>query len=297
MMISKILLMIFAVTLLFVQISAAAESDPVIAKAGDYVLKMSDLNRLISYYPADKQKYLQDDPARKVTLIKRMLEVRIIASIAKNEGFDKNQEIREQLEYMVDDFLSREYLGKIVSKDVTVSDHDIKQFYEANKDKFKVPEEVRARHILVHVSHNATDEERKKAKEKIGELRERLIKGEDFAKLASEYSDDPGTKKRGGDTDYFARGKMVKPFENAAFSLKPGEISDIVETKFGYHIIKVEDRREARTMSLDEAKASISAKLRNDIINSKAEQFIRDATKKAGMEIFEDRITEKAQGQ
>lgn len=292
---SKFLLVIFAISFLFVQISTAVENDPVIAKAGDNVLKMSDLNRLISYYPADRQKYLQDNPAQKITLIKRMLEVRIIASLAKKERFDKNPEIMEQLGYIVDDFISKEYLDKVLAKDVRVSDEDVKQYYEANKGKFKAPEQVRARHILVHVSSKATDEDRKKAKEKIRELRERLNKGEDFAKLASEYSDDPGTKRRGGDTDYFARGRMVKPFEEAAFSLKPGEISDIVETKFGYHIIKVEDHKEARTMGFEEVKVTISDQLKNEQINSKAADFIRNACSKAGMEIFEDKITGKTQ--
>jgi peptidyl-prolyl cis-trans isomerase C len=288
---SKIFSVIFAVTFLFVQISAAGENDPIIARAGDYVLKMSDLNRLISYFPAERQKYLQDNPSQKVTLIKRMLEVRIIASIAKKEEFDRNPGIREQLEYMTDDFIAREYLGKTVAKNVAVSDEDVKQYYEANKDKFKVPEQIRARHILVKVSPKATDAEKKQAKEKIEELRERLHKGEDFAKLASQYSDDLGTKKRGGDTDYFGRGKMVKPFEDAAFSLKPGEISDTVETRFGYHVIKVEDRKEARTMGLEEVRATISDNIRNDRLNSKAEEFVRNASAKAGMEIFEEKIT------
>jgi peptidyl-prolyl cis-trans isomerase C len=293
---SRFFLVILAVTFLFVQISAAEETDPVLAKAGDFVIKMSDLNRLISYYPAERQKYLQDHPAQNITLVKRMIEVKIIAALARKEGFDKDPEFREELQYMIDDFTSTQYLGKALGKDITVSDADIKQYYDANKDKFKVPEQVRARHILIKVSAKATDEDKKKAKEKISELRQRAEKGEDFAKLASEYSDDPGTKKRGGDTDYFARGKMIKPFENAAFSLKPGTISDIVETKFGYHIIKVEDHKESRTMGLEEARESIRDNLKNELASSKTNQFILNANEKAGMEIFEDRITGKAQG-
>jgi peptidyl-prolyl cis-trans isomerase C len=225
-----------------------------------------------------------------------MIEVKIMAALARKEGFDKIPEIKEQLQYMMDDFTAQEYLQKSLAKDITIDDQNIKQYYEANKDKFKVPEQIRARHILVKVSSKSSEEDKKKAKVKIEELRERLVKGEDFAKLAKEYSDDPGTKKKGGDTDFFSRGKMVKPFEDAAFSLKPGAISDIVETKFGYHIIKVEDRKEARTMSLDETKESIGQYLKDELANSKSAQFIHDATEKAGMEIFEDRITGKAQG-
>ncbi len=293
---SKFFLVIFAATFLFVQISAAEETDPVLAKAGDFVIKMSDLNRLISYYPAERQKSLQDNPAQKITLVKRMIEVKIMAALARKEGFDKDPEFKEQLQYMIDDFTATHYLGKALAKDITVSDADIKQYYDANKEKFKVPEQVRARHILIKVSAKATDEEKKKAKEKINELRQRAEKGEDFAKLASEYSDDLGTKKRGGDTDYFARGKMVKPFENAAFSLKPGAISDIVETKFGYHIIKVEDHKEARTMGLEEVKASIRDYLKNELKIPRQVEFVLTAKEKAGVEIFEDRITGKAQG-
>jgi peptidyl-prolyl cis-trans isomerase C len=295
MMMSKILPVIFAAAFLFVQISAAAENDPVIARAGDYVIKKSDMERIIGYYSPDRQKYLQDNPAQKVTLIRRVLEVRIISSLAKQEGFDKKPDIKEQLEYTMDDFIAKEYLNKAVAKDIKVSDEDVRLYYEANKEKFKAPEQVRVRHILVHVSSKASDEEKKKAKEKIMALHERAIKGEDFAKLASEYSDDLGTKKKGGDTDYFAKGKMVKPFEEAAFSLKPGQISGVVETKFGYHIIKAEDHREARTMGLEEVKAAIRDHLRNEQINSKAAAFIQNASSKAGMEIYEDKITGTAQ--
>lgn len=295
-MMSKIIPVIFAVTFLFVQISAAADNDPVIARAGDYVIKRSDMERIISYYSPDRQKYLQDNPVQKVTLIKRMLEVKIISSLAKEEGFDKKPDIKEQLEYTMDDFISKEYLNRVVAKDINVSDEDVRQYYEANKEKFKTPEQVRVRHILVHVSSKASDEDKKKAKEKIMVLRERVIKGEDFAKLASEYSDDPGTKKKGGDTDYFARGKMVKPFEAAAFSLKPGEISDIVETKFGYHIIKVEDHKGARTMGLEEVKSAIRDHLRTEQTNSRAAAFLKNASSKAGMEIYEDKITGTVQG-
>ncbi|MDA8105533.1 MAG: peptidylprolyl isomerase [Nitrospiraceae bacterium] len=293
---SRFFLTLFAVTLLFVQISTAEESDPVLAKAGEYVIKLSDLNRIISYYPADKQEYLRNNPEQKATLIKRLLEVKIIADVAKKEGFDKRPDIREQLDYMDNDFTSREYLAQVVTKNITVSDRDILDYYTANKEKFAVPEQVRARHILVKVSPKATDEEKKKAREKIEALRERALKGEDFAALAEEYTDDPGTKKRGGDTGYFSRGKMVKPFEEAAFSLKPGEISNIVETRFGYHIIKVEDHKAAGTMSLDEAKKSIEEYLVSELKNKKALEFIQKVEEKAKMEIYQDKITGTSPG-
>jgi peptidyl-prolyl cis-trans isomerase C len=208
----------------------------VIAEAGDYVIKQSDLDRQISYLTPDKQKHLRENPQQLVTLIKRTMQIKIISGLARGEGLEKQNDVSERLQYMVDDFLSREYISKVVVRDITVTDEDIEH------------EQVKARHILIKVSPDASDVEKKKALEKARDILKKAKEGEDFAKLAETYSDDPGSRQRGGDLGFFGRGRMVKPFEDSAFSLKPGEMSEIVETRFGYHIVKVEDNnhRECR---------------------------------------------------
>jgi len=143
---------------------------------------------------------------------------------------------------------------------VTLTDEEIKEYYEYNIDAFKVPRKVKARHILFKVGKDAPEEEINKVKERAAKVLEEAKKGEDFAALAKKYSEGP-TAKDGGDLGYFSEGQMVKPFEEAAFKLKKGEISGLVRTDFGFHIIKVEDVQPARTKSFEEVRKQISENL------------------------------------
>jgi peptidyl-prolyl cis-trans isomerase C len=268
----------------------AGDEDPVIAEAGDYVIKQSDLDRQISYLTPDKQKHLRENPQQLVTLIKRTMQIKIISGLARGEGLEKQSDVSERLQYMVDDFLSREYISKVVVRDITVTDEDIEQYYRLNKEKFLVPEQVKARHILIRVSPDESDEEKNKALEKARDILKKAKEGEDFAKLAEKYSDDLGSRQRGGDLGFFDRGRMVKPFEDAAFSLKPGEMSEIVETRFGYHIIKVEDYHESRSRKIEEVKDIIKKQLKDELTRAKATEFIKITTESAGLKIHADRI-------
>jgi peptidyl-prolyl cis-trans isomerase D len=143
---------------------------------------------------------------------------------------------------------------------VEIKDDEIEEYYEYNMDTFQQPKKVKARHILFKLSQDAAGAEEKKVKEKATEVLEEARKGNDFATLAKKYSEGP-TKSSGGDLGYFTAGRMVKPFEETAFKMKKGEISDLVRTRFGYHIIKVEDVKEARTKALDEVRDQISKTL------------------------------------
>lgn len=118
----------------------------------------------------------------------------------------------------------------------------VRAFYDEHPERFKQPERVRARHLLIRVASDASEEDVAKARERAEAGLARIRGGEDFAAVASELSEDPGSKDRGGDLGFFTRGQMVPPFEEAAFALQVGEVSDVVETPFGFHIIKVEER-------------------------------------------------------
>ena len=147
----------------------------------------------------------------------------------------------------------------VFTKLVKLTNDDVKKYYEEHKDRFTEPEKVQARHILIRPDKNMKDKEAaKKAARKLAEsLLEKIRGGANFATLAKRYSADPGSARKGGDLGWFPRGVMMKPFEDAAFALKTGEISDIVETPFGYHIIKLEDRKPARIKPLPKAKPLI----------------------------------------
>lgn len=148
-----------------------------------------------------------------------------------------------------------------------VTEEDAKKFYDENAPQFSSPEQVRASHILIKA--DMKDEAAKaEAKKKIDGILEKARAGEDFAALAKEHSEDPGSKDKGGEYT-FERGKMVKPFEDTAFSLEVGKISDPVETTFGYHIIKLSEKIPAKTTGFDEVKE----RLIKDLASRKMNQF------------------------
>jgi len=134
-----------------------------------------------------------------------------------------------------------------------VSEKESRIFFENNPQYFKKPEEVKASHILIQVAPDASDEEKLAARKKIEDIQIKMEAGDDFADLARQYSEGPSST-NGGDLGYFDRKKMVKPFSDAAFELKPGQVSDIVETRFGFHLIKVYDKKDKSTYVFEDIK-------------------------------------------
>jgi len=153
---------------------------------------------------------------------------------------------------------------------VEVNDAEAKAYYDENKEDFNTPEQVRASHILIKVSPTATPEDKMAAKAKIDGLLKQVKAGGDFAALARENSEDPSAKVNSGDLSFFDRSAMVKEFADAAFAMKVGQVSNAVETQFGYHIIKVTDRKEGGLKSFDKVKTDIVKQLQD---KKKSETF------------------------
>jgi len=180
---------------------------------------------------------------------------------------------------------------------VNVSDDEIKKFYNDNPSKFEQPEMVRASHILLSTRDMTTNEElsaeKKAAKHKLAEdLLKRARAGEDFAKLAKDFSEDPGSKDNGGEYK-FPRGQMVAEFETVAFSLKTNEISDIVTTKFGYHIIKLSEKIPAQKVELTKASPQIKEYLGGQELRKLAPDYFAKLKKDAGVEILDEKLKPK----
>jgi peptidyl-prolyl cis-trans isomerase D len=196
-----------------------------------------------------------------------------------NVGEPKEEEIKayydmHKEEFRVPEKIKISYL-KFSPEDfgnkLSVSPEEIDEYYKNFSEEFWEPRKVHARHILINVNQGAKDEDKKEAKKKAEEVLSLIKGGKPFELMALMYSQDQATAKEGGDLGFLPRGQMIKEFDNVAFDLKPGEVSGVVETKFGFHIIKVEETKEERTKPLEEAKEEIREKL----IREKTQDFIK----------------------
>ncbi len=237
---------------------------PVVAKIGKEAITEEEFLRQLDRVPEwarsqfrgmeGKEKFLDE-------LIKRDL----IYQDAKRMRLDKDKEYIDKIREFEKMSLVSLILKKEVEDKAKVSDAEIKEFFEQNKDKFTIGTKIRASHILVGTEKEAND------------ILKRLNKGESFAKLAKAFSKDKGSAQKGGDLGYFGRGKMVPEFERAALALKPGEVSKPVKTRFGYHIIKVTGIKKGKLASFEQSKEAIRRQLvtqkRKALFNSYVEKL------------------------
>jgi peptidyl-prolyl cis-trans isomerase D len=171
-----------------------------------------------------------------------------------NDFYQNNQKLFIKPAQIQINYLS--FTPEDLASSEEISDEDIKAYYETHQDQFTHPESVKVRHILIAVDEDASPQDVQKAKRKTEKLRSRIKIGEDFAKVAEKNSDGPSAV-QGGDIGWMTRGQMVKPFEDTAFELQPGQVSEPVRTRFGWHLIKVEEHESEGVSSLDEARQEI----------------------------------------
>jgi peptidyl-prolyl cis-trans isomerase C len=180
----------------------------------------------------------------------------------------------------------RELIDGQIARKVNVTDEETRAYYGANPNYFKQPEQVKVSHILIKVDSSATETQKAQARIELVKIKQKLKNGEDFAALAREYSQDPSSAD-GGDLGYFNRSQMpVKSFTDAAFALQPNEISDIVETPVGYHLIKVVDKRPERTIAFTEVKGQLNQTLKNQKIEQEVKLYIENLKKEAKVEKY-----------
>lgn len=242
------------------------------------------INRELLYQESQKQKIKIDEAAineQLERLKKRFSSETEFQNVLSKMNLSESA-IKSQFKK---DMAIQQFIDKQFTQKVTVSDKESKSYYDSHPNLFKQPEQVRASHILIKVDPQSNKMQRAEAQKKIEEIQQRLKKGEDFAVLAKEFSQCPSSV-RGGDLGYFKRGQMVKAFEEAAFALNPGEISDIVETKFGYHLIKVNDKRAETTISYEDIKDMLERYLKQDKIQKEIGLYVKKLKEKAKIETF-----------
>jgi peptidyl-prolyl cis-trans isomerase C len=245
----RVVVLLFVVCLAFACAKKEGEKKgPYLAKVGDSVITQADFDREMKGLPEFVQKMFEGS-AGKENFLNELVKRELLYKESLKKGLDKDQEYVKKL----DEFKKITLVGLLLQKEieakVKVSDQEVKEYYEKNKEKFSPVTQIRASHILVK-----TEEEAKK-------IEERLKKGEDFAAIAKKSSIDTATAKNGGDLGYFSKGQMVPEFESAAMMLKKGEISEPVKTKYGYHIIKVTDKKMGQVVEYEKMKNIISQNL------------------------------------
>jgi peptidyl-prolyl cis-trans isomerase C len=166
-----------------------------------------------------------------------------------------------------------------------MTDEEAKAFYDKNPDQFQKPEQVRASHILIKVAEDAKPEDVVKKEKEAEAVLARVKAGEDFKKLATEISEDPSAKQNGGDLDFFTKERMVPEFSEAAFAMKKDDVSEPVRSKFGYHIIKVTDRKPAEKVSFESVKPRLIAYLERQKTQESMEKIIHDVREKADVKV------------
>lgn len=193
-----------------------------------------------------------------ITRIKSQFPSEDVFKAEMNKAGETEDTFRTNVKRM---FQQQKWMESQVGDKAKISDADVKKFYDDNKKEFEHPELVRASHILIRVPEDA-DDKTVAEKKKTAQAALDRVKKEDFATVAKEVSEEPGAAQSGGDLSFFPKDRMVPEFANAAFAMKKGQVSkEPVRTKFGWHVIKVTDRKDAGTMPYDEVKAQVSAYL------------------------------------
>lgn len=247
------------------------------------------LNQLVSgelMYQISKETQVEDMEKKQSEAISR-LKSRFKTEDDFRKGLGSQGLTERQLRELIRrNIVIENHIEKNIASKVLVTEADAKSFYDKNPEKFILPEQARASHILVTVDAKASEDDRKKARAKAEELLKQVKEGgADFAKTARESSSCPSSK-NGGDLGYFSKGQMVKPFEDAVWSMKPGELSGIVETQFGFHIIKLSEKRGADKIPFEPIKAKIIENLKQQRILASVNAALEAETKKAKIEIY-----------
>lgn len=251
---------------------AADLPDDVLATYGDAItLKATDFDAAVRALPAHLRVHAKENPKNATQLLESILLNRVLAEEARKMGLDQTPVAKAEVQQVTERALSVHRMEAFEAT-LTIPDYTqaAKERYELNKDKYLEPEQVHAAHILIATHGKDPAEARKTAEE----VKAKLAAGGDFAALAAEYSDDKGNKGKGGDLGFFGRNRMVKEFEQAAFAMKtPGEISEVVKTAFGFHIIKFIERQPPRQKPFEEVKESLIAPMRAQLVNAEKARY------------------------
>lgn len=258
--------------------AAKTQNENVVAIVNGEKITMSTLeakiDELPEYYQAAASKHKKE-------ILNDLIVEKLLIDEAMKRKLHKDTEVKELVDRAQKKILVAKLLDIETAPKKPISDDDIEQFYAENKERYLIPGRVKASHILL-----STEEEAQQVLEKIN-------LGLDFAEMAKIHSKDL-TKDRGGDLGYFKKGQMIPEFEEACFKLEPGQMSGIVKTRFGYHIIKVTDKQSAEYKQLSEVREKVRAALLDQAKQEQFEGFVQSLKDKAKIELKDEKLSEEA---
>ncbi len=268
-MMKSLFLLFMALTISMVSGCAKKSTGDVVATVNGTPITVTMLETKIEKLP---QYYQTFAAGHKNEIVNEMIVEELLYNEAKKRKLDRDPDIKSLINDATKKILISMIVEEEVKKSAPVSEDDVKAYYEDNKEKYVVPEMIKASHVLT-----STEEEAEKAK---GEL----DRGAEFAAVAQEYSKDL-TKDRGGDLGYFSKDQMIPEFEKAAFSLNIGQTSGIIKTRFGYHIIKLTDRKPAVYQSFDDVKDTVMTSITRDRQRESFDEFTNKLKEKAKVSV------------
>ena len=248
-----------------------ADEDPVVARLGDTVIRQSEFKKYIEEVQLRNKDALATKQEREAYL-GQIIEQRLMAVAARQKGIDKDPEVQQIITYTIDSILARQFYLQL-REAISPTPDDMQNYYDSHPELFQEPEQIHVKHILVGSREAA---ERAMAD---------LDTGRSFESVAHEMNKD-ASKERGGDIGWFQRGRLVPEFETAAFALKKGELSDIVQTRFGYHIIMLEDRRASKLLPYEQVKAQVREQVIQAMVDEQRKAIVGRLSQEKEVKVY-----------
>ena len=264
----------------------------VIARVGQWTLTFGDLKRIINYYPPKQRQELLNNPKNVLKLVDRLVQARALSDLAYKTGFNNRPEIKEQLDLFLRDKLATAYVQNEVVNKIDITEDDLREYFRVHKDKYKIPSRLKIKHILIRLPSNPKGSEVKRAEARINEIMSRLKKGESFDTLAQLFSEDPGSRAKGGELGWVSVNKLDPTFAEAALKAPIGKAVGPVRSAFGLHIIMVEQRKPAQIPKYENVKQLVKKDLYNELRKVKVHSFIQSTLEDANAKVEKEKIVE-----
>lgn len=265
-----------------------AKSGQTLATVGNSTITTDDFNEILKRIPPfNRKRYTTKEG--KMELLDKLVEEDLFYQEALRRGLDKEAEFTARIEQIRQGILASMVKKELYEQEESVSEAEVKDYYEKNKENFMTPETVKVKLLLVRLKRNATPEEEKQAKAKADQAAKELKSGASWEKVVDKYSDDRASKKKGGLLPKVRKGLRGEEFDAVAFAMtKPGQISDVFRDKRGFNIIQFEEKEEAKVKDFEEVKTTIDRRIKQEKLKKKMDSTMANLRTKANVKINQD---------